>query len=109
MLLAKTQNIRYLCPFEYIVNQNFPHCFEKMHVSRQKSILDLGQNEGRLEGALPRSSEQRQDRLRRLVGDRQCLNPKLLLGLQGLQTGRRLLYISVYECTYTRRKRIRQF
>src|SRR6185436_13525343 len=44
------------------------------------------------------AAEQRQDRLRVAVGDRQRLNAELLLDLKGLQTGRLLVHVGIDQC-----------
>lgn len=52
--------------------------------------------------------EQGQDGLRRLVGDRQGLDAKLLLGLQRLQAGRSFFHVGVDQRADTRFQRIGQ-
>ena len=53
-------------------------------------------------------AEQRQDRLRRLVGDRQSLDAKLLLDLQGLQRGAFLGHVGVDQVADAGRQRVGQ-
>src|SRR6185312_14100076 len=52
--------------------------------------------------------EQRQDGLRRLVGDRESLNAELLLDLQGLQHGAFLRHVGVDQLAQTGGQRVGQ-
>ena len=53
--------------------------------------------------------EQRQDGLRRLIGDRQSLDAQLLLDLQRLQPGAFLRHVGVHQVADTRVQGVGQF
>ena len=59
-------------------------------------------------GQWPPLPEERQQGLRRLVGDRHGLDRQLLLNLEGLQTGRGLFHVGVNQRADTGFERVRQ-